>query len=88
MASLYRAVALEQVHDLSVQVTHDLHFDVAGVANEFLEVDLVIAERGPGFPARCRNLLDQYGFILDDPHAATASAPAGLEHQRIADFAG
>jgi hypothetical protein len=60
---LHRAIALEQVHDLAVQVSHDLHLDVTGIAHEFLEVDLVVAECCLGFAARGGNLFNQVRLV-------------------------
>jgi hypothetical protein len=61
---------------------------VAGIAHEFLEVDLVVAEGGAGLPARRGNLFQQAGLVLDDTHSAATAAPARLEHERTADRAG
>ena len=80
VASLHRAVALEEVHDPAVTVRQDLDLQVPGAADEALEVDVVLAEGGVRL-APCR---EQGGLELalglDRAHAAPAAAPAGLEY--------
>ena len=46
VATLHRAVALVEVHQVAVLVAEDLHFDVARAPHQLLEVDLVVAEGG------------------------------------------
>jgi hypothetical protein len=86
VAALHGAVALEEMHQVAVRVAQDLHFDVPCLAHEFLEIDLVIAEAGLGLAARHRQQLRQLRVTLDDAHAAAATAPARLQHHRIADL--
>ena len=61
-------------------VRQDLDLQVAGAADEALEVDVVLAEGGvrlaPGRKQRGLELV----LGLDRAHAAPAAAPAGLEH--------
>ena len=69
-----------------MRVAEDLHFDVPRLANQLLEVHLVVAEAGLGLAARHGQQLCQLRIVLDDAHAAAATAPARLEHHRVAHF--
>ena len=51
VAPLHRAIALEQMHEISMRVAQDLHFDVARAADQLLEIYLVLAESGLGLTA-------------------------------------
>ena len=85
VAPLHRAVALEQVHHIAMQVAQHLDLDVVRTAHQLLQVHLVIAEGRFRFAPRHRQLHTQVLRCLDGAHAAAAAAPAGLQHQRIAN---
>ena len=86
VAPLHRAVALEQVDDVAVAVRRHLHLDVAGAADEALEVDVVLAEGGVGLaPCREQGRLELVRAV-HDPHPAPAAAPARLEDAGEAHF--
>ncbi len=53
MAALHGAVALAQVNHVAVIVGQHLEFDVPRPLQEFLHVDLVVAERGPCLGSAC-----------------------------------
>ena len=86
VAPLHRAVALKKVHQVAMLVADDLHLDVMSAAHQLLQVDLVIAERGAGLAPCGFHLVHQIGLGFDHAHASAASAPTGLEHQRITDL--
>ncbi len=52
MAALERAIALAEVDGVALAVAEHLEFDVARVAEIFLEIDGGVAERGLGLAAR------------------------------------
>src|SRR6202012_5059949 len=54
ITSLYGAIALEQVHQVAVSVAQDLPLQMTRAPHQPLEVDLVVAERGPGLAPRHR----------------------------------
>ena len=85
VASLHRAVALEQMHHVAVQVAQHLDLDVMRTAHQLFQVHLVIAEGRLRLASRHRQLYAQVFLCLDGTHAATAAAPAGLQHQRVAN---
>ena len=86
VAPLHGAVALEEMHRLAVSVAQDLHLDVAGALDQFFQVDLVLAEGGRSLAARLVRLAFQFLLRADDPHAAPAAAPGGLQHDGVADL--
>src|SRR6187455_673927 len=88
VAPLYRAIALEQVHEIAVRVPEDLYFDVPRLAHQLLEIDLVVAEARFGFAARDGQQFSQLRIAFDDAHPAATATPARLEHHRVADFRG
>ena len=56
VAPLQRAVALAEVDGVALAVAEDLELDVARVAEIFLDIDGVVAERALGFGARLADL--------------------------------
>ena len=88
VAALDGAIALEQMDDIAMTVAHDLHFDMAGTLDQLFQVNFVLAERGLGFALAFSDFALQLGLGADGAHTATAAAPRGFEHQRIADLQG
>ena len=84
VAALDRAFALPQMADRAVLVADDLHFDMAGVTNEALDIDAVAAEGGPGLGLAARIGVLQPGSVIDDAHAAPPAAGDGLDHDGAA----
>ena len=66
--------------DGAMVVADDLHFDVAGVADPALDIDAVAAEGRLGLGLAARIGLLQLGGVIDDAHAASATAGDGLDH--------
>ena len=87
VAALDRAVALIEVDQIAMAVAENLDLDMARLADQFFQIDLAIAESGFGFAATGFGLGVQLAGILDHPHATTTAAPAGFQHERIADIA-
>jgi hypothetical protein len=61
---------------------------VAGIDDEFLDEDSIIAERGFGFRLRKLEAFGDLGLGIGDPHALAAAAGGGLDHHGIADLVG
>ena len=59
VAALHRAVALAEIDGVLEVVREDLDFDVAGIFEELLEIDLVGAESGLRFGLRPVDRVDQ-----------------------------
>ena len=88
MASLHRAVALEEIDGVAVRVGKDLDFNVAGAGGVFLDQYRIVAETGSGFaPARGEHRCEFTGFA-HDAHALSAAAGTGLDQHRKADAIG
>src|SRR6266487_2960728 len=88
MASLNRALPLEEVVHAPTCVPEQLHLDVARPLQVALAEHSVVPERGLRLPSRRReSVLELRGFA-DDPHAATAAACSGLDDEREADLLG
>ncbi|MPL71091.1 hypothetical protein SDC9_16859 [bioreactor metagenome] len=85
VAPLHGAVALEEVIEMAMRVAEQLHLDMAGAQDHLFQIALAIAEGGLGLAPALAHLLDQLLGAHDRAHAAPAAAPAGLQHQRIAD---
>src|SRR5690606_6113548 len=86
VAALDGAVALKKMDHIAMAIAEDLDLHVARTADEFFEINLVIAEGRPGLPPRGGHMVQKLGLAIDYPHAAAAAAPTGLEHDGIADF--
>ena len=86
MASLDRAVSLEQMDQVSMLVAEQLHFDVTRLRNEFLDKNVGRSERGHRFAL---SRLKQSGEILGlehHAHATSAATVGRLEYHRVAGF--
>ena len=86
VASLDRAVPLEQVDDVALAVREDLHLDVAGLDHGLLEEDGRVTERRLGLTHAGLEGLAQVLAALDPPHAAPATARDGLGEDGEADL--
>lgn len=86
VATLDRTIAFEQVEKIAVAITQYLHFDMARAADQLFKVNLVTPESSLCFTLAGTHRIHQPGFILDRAHTAPAAAPAGLQHQRIANL--
>ena len=87
VAALHGAVALAQVNDVAVRVGQHLELDVPRLLQEFLHVDLVVAEGGARLGAGDADGVQERGLGVHDAHAAAAAAAGGLDDHRIADVA-
>ena len=85
MAALHRAIALVQVEHVAVLVAEDLHFDVLGARDVFLQEHRRVAERPAGLGLRLVQQARQVGRLVDDAHAAAAAAERRLDDEREAD---
>jgi len=88
ITALDRAFALAQINHVAVLVAEHLNFDVAGIDDEFLDENPVVAERGFGFRFRKAKPLGDFGRRMRDPHPLAAAAGGGFYHDGIADLIG
>ena len=88
VATLHRAVALIQMHELAVGVAEYLHLHVPCLPHELLEIHLIVTEGGLGFSTRKRQQLRELRVALDDTHTSPAASPARLQHHWITNTGG
>src|SRR5690606_12285974 len=69
MPALDGAVAFPQVDEVAMSITQDLDLDMAGPADQLLEIDLITAERSLGLTSCGGDVVEQLLCALDDPHA-------------------
>jgi hypothetical protein len=88
VAALHRAVAFVEVEDVAVAVAEDLHLEVFGAGDVFLEEDRGIAEGAAGFGLGFVEQLGEVGSFEHDAHAASTAAEGRLDDEREADRLG
>ena len=88
VAALHGAVALAQVDHVAVVVGEHLELDVARLLEEFLHVDLGVAEGGERLGLGDADRVQQRGVGVHDAHAAAAAAARCLDDHRVADILG
>ncbi len=88
MPPLHRAIALEQVHQIAVQIAQELHFDVPGAADVFFQEDIAVAESGRRFALGGFQHRRKFVGRIDGAHAAAAAAVGRFQHDRIAKLLG
>ena len=88
VSPLQGAVALEQMDDVAVPVAEHLNLDVARLGNVLFNEAHRITEAGLSFSLRAFERGPEIRRFPDQPHALAATARAGLDHHRIADFVG
>ncbi len=88
MVALNRAIALEEMDDVSMAVSRDLHLEMARPQEQLLEQQRGIAEGrldlSPREVERGREIAARH----DAPHASAPAAGGGLDHHWIADALG
>jgi len=88
VAALDAAIPFGEVDDFSALVAGDLELDVAGLFDEFFNVDAIVSESGFGFLAGHVPLVFELFFFPDDAHTAAAAAGGGFEDDGVADVFG
>ena len=82
VAPLDRAIALAQVNGVAVLVGHDLKFDVMRIDDQFLDVNVAVAESLLRFRARGVKAGHEAGLVMRGAHAAAAAAGDRFDHDR------
>ena len=85
VAPLQATISFPEVHGVSVRVGEDLHFDMTGVLDVFLEIDPRVVERLLSLGRRRREAALQGDVVDGDSHALAASAGGRLDQDRVAD---
>ena len=84
VAALNRAVALAEMHDGAMAIAEHLDLDMAGIDHRLFDQQLAAAKGVGGLRARRSNRVAQFGFVMDQPHSASAAAGRRLDHHRQA----
>ncbi len=88
VAALNRTFALAEIDHMAMLVADHLNFDVAGINDEFLDENAIVAERRFGFGLGQTESLGDLRGRMRDPHPFAAAAGGGLDHDRITDLIG
>ncbi|MEY9505823.1 hypothetical protein ABIE87_005381 [Bradyrhizobium diazoefficiens] len=88
VAALDRAFPLAEIDDVAVLVAQYLDLDVAGIDDELLDEDAVVAERGLGLGLGEVEAFGDLALRIRDAHALAAAAGGGLDHHGVADLVG
>jgi hypothetical protein len=83
VAALHRAIALKQVHALSVRIGKDLELDVPRVGQVLLEQHALVTEGRLRFTPGRGERGGEPVAALDDAHALAAAAGRSLDEHRI-----
>ena len=78
-APLQGAFALAQGDDAALAVAHDLHLDVARMADQPLGIEIAVAEGRFGLGRGARKGVGNLALFLEQPHATPAAAGDGFE---------
>ena len=81
MAALHGAIALVQMNDLAVLIAENLHLDVLRAGNIAFEEYRRITERPTRFALRFVEQIREVARLVDDAHAATATAKRRLDDE-------
>eukprot|EP00825_Cyclidium_porcatum_P032664 TRINITY_DN34880_c0_g1_i1.p3 TRINITY_DN34880_c0_g1~~TRINITY_DN34880_c0_g1_i1.p3 ORF type:complete len:393 (-),score=-18.84 TRINITY_DN34880_c0_g1_i1:877-2055(-) len=85
VAPLNRTVAFPQMDDIPPVVAQDLKLDVVGILDEFLDVNVRVAERLLRLALGRIEALDQGDIVMGHPHPAPTATCHGLDKDRVAD---
>ena len=87
MATLHRAIPFAEVHGIAMFVGEHLKFDMARVLEEFLHVNLVVAESRQGLGLCNGNRIAERRFAVHNAHASAAAASRRLDDDGVAEVA-
>jgi hypothetical protein len=73
MAPLYRTLALEQVHRVTVMVGEDLDLDMSWAFEKSFDVQRAVAKGGDRFPPGGARRLTDFGRLVHTSHALAAA---------------
>src|SRR5688572_19115749 len=85
MASLDRALALEEMNNVAMLVAKNLEFDVAWFCDIFFNEDRSISESRSRFTDGAFHLFLKFSFILNDAHSFPATTSARFDQDRVAN---
>src|SRR3989442_6126049 len=74
------------MHDTAVAVGDDLEFNVVGINDELLQIDLFISKCFLRLVTRTVKSRFKTGLVMCSAHPAPATAGSRLDHHRVTDF--
>ena len=83
MMALQRALALEEMHRVSLAITENLYLDVPRARDGFLHVDAGVAKGGGTNPSGRLDGGIEFLIVIDNLHALATAAERGLDDYRI-----
>ena len=88
MATLYRAVTLEQVNVVAMRIAKHLNFNVARAQCVFFNQHVVVAKAVDGFAFAGRECCVKFLCAFNRAHALATTTRAGLDQHRVANPVG
>src|SRR5882672_3599457 len=88
MPALNRTLTLAQVHNVAMLVGKQLDLDMAGVIDDFLKIDFLVAESRQGFGLSSVERRAQLVFTRYLSHALAPASGRGFQHHGIAKAGG
>ena len=88
VAALHRAIALTQMHEITMGIGDDLELDVVRIQHQFFQVALAITEAGNRFVRGSSEERMEFFGLEAGTHATATTTSCGLDHHREADFFG
>ncbi|KAH3685053.1 hypothetical protein WICPIJ_003990 [Wickerhamomyces pijperi] len=79
MSSLHGTVSFEQVHDVTVVISKQLHFDVLRLVQESFNETSTVAEGGNGFGSGSFKSIANVIAFSDNSHTTTTTTKGGLD---------
>lgn len=86
ISTLHRAVTLEEMDDVTVFVSQQLHLNMAYATDQLLQVGFIIADGGSCLLVGGGDGIQQVLLFLDRAHPTATPALGCLEHHRVTDI--
>ena len=88
MTALHRAIALAQMHHLTMAIRHDLNFDVARRGHGFFKNDRGVAKRIQRLRLGALQQRSKFKRTAHQSHTAPATTRAGFDHHGVTNGLG
>ena len=83
VSPLHGAVPFSQMNDMAMRIRQDLHLDVVGMGNQFLQIEIPVPERGSGLRLRAFKCIPYLRRVTGNPHAPAPAAGGCLHDDGI-----
>src|SRR5690606_8589735 len=88
MSSLNRALAFEEMDNVSILIAKNLKLNMTRASHILFDEDRAVTERRRCLTDGAFHLRGEGIFVVDDAHSLTAATRAGLDQYGISDLAG